>query len=297
MAQDYYQVLGVDKNASAEEIKKAYRRIAMKYHPDKNPGDKQAEEKFKEASNAYAVLSDPEKRRLYDQQGIHGLHNAGYEGFSSSEDIFQRSDIFGDIFSEIFGFGNLGDLFGRGRAAGHPFRQPEPGKDLRIHLKIPFIEAIKGTRREIELQRQDGRRRIAIKIPAGVEDGATLRMAGQGQPGINGGPPGNLLVKIDVQPHPTFRREGLNLIADLSVSFTKAALGGEMRVPTLDGHAVIKIPKGTQSGQMLRLKEQGIRDAKGKKGDLLLRIQITVPSKLTPQQEKLLKQLDELETN
>ena len=295
MARDYYEVLGVDKKANADDIKKAYRKLAMKYHPDKNSGDKTAEEKFKEASNAYAALSDPEKRRLYDQQGIHGLHNAGYQDFSSFEDIFRQRDVFGDVFSDILGMGGFGDLFGRGRASGFSGRHPRPGKDLRVQLNIPFMEAIKGTRREISLNRDDGKRRIAVTIPPGIEDGASLRMAGQGQPGANGGPTGNLLVEVHVEPHPIFKREGLNLTADLPVPFVTAALGGEARVPTLDGHAMIRIPPGTQGGQVLRLRKQGIQSSRGGQGDLLVKVQISVPRSLGPEQERLLKELAALE--
>jgi molecular chaperone DnaJ len=342
---DYYQILGVSRDASQEEIKRAYRRLAMKYHPDKNPGDKEAEERFKEISEAYQVLSDPEKRRIYDQQGSRGLEDIGFTAFTDLNDIFSS---FGDIFSDLFG----PRFYREERAA------PRRGADLRYEVTIPFMDAALGGRKEIRLQRSEpcsscggtgvrggasatcptcrgtgfvtqqsrqqggffsistpcptcggtGRsgepcptcggtggvkrtRAITVRIPAGVEDGTVLRLKGEGEAGRNGGPPGDLYVVIHVMGHPEFKREGLNIISDIRVPFTTAALGGEMTVETIHGRAKLRIPPGTQSGQMLRLAGMGIRAEDGRRGDHLARVMITVPKKPSGRQMELLQEL------
>lgn len=292
MARDYYEILGVKKDASEEELKKAYHKLALKYHPDKNPGDKEAEEKFKEASEAYEVLHDPEKRKAYDTRGQQGLHDMGWEGFRSTEDIFTSfGDIFGDIFGPRF----------RRQAASRPRR----GHDLQYAMTIPFMQAVHGTKIQLRTEMPvacdtcggSGHitrpRIINVAIPAGVKPGQKLRIAGQGEPGLRGGPPGDLYVIVNVGSHRNFERKGLNIISSIKVPFTTAALGGETMVKTVHGSAKLKVPAGVQSGQSLRLAGQGIH-ARGKKGHHLAKVQITVPKKLTAKQKKLLEELRKL---
>ena len=241
MAQrDYYEVLGVSRDASPEEIKKAYRKLAVKYHPDKNPGDTEAEEKFKEASNAYEVLSDPKKRRIYNQRGHAGVNDMGFHGFTNMEDIFSN---FGDIFGRTV-FGNFGDAFGdvfNRQAPGTPQTQ---AMDTRIKLTISFVEAVYGTENQVNVQGKN----ITIKIPAGIKDGQTLRLQGQGGRAFGSRQSGSLLVTISVEPHPDFKREGLDLITQVTIPFTLAALGGRVRVPTLAGRVNLTIPEGKPIG-------------------------------------------------
>jgi len=276
---DYYEVLGVKRDATPEEIKKAYRRVAMKYHPDKNPGDKAAEDKFKEASNAYEVLSDPEKRKIYDMRGHAGVHDAGFQGFNNYEDIFAH---FGDIFGrEVFGsFGDVfGDVFSR--------RGPVYSGDVRAKLTITFEESIYGAEKSIQVNG----RNLTVKIPAGIKDGQTLRLGGQGDVAPNGRR-GSLYVAISVQPHPNFKREDLDLVTQVTVPFTLAALGGTVRVPTLRGQVELKIPAGTQPGQQLRLREQGVIDPSGRKGALRVQIKVEIPRRLTNKQKELLHEFE-----
>ena len=280
MAQrDYYEVLGVSRDASPDEIKKAYRKLAVKNHPDKNPGNAAAEEKFKEASNAYEVLSDPKKRQIYNQRGHAGVNDMGFHGFTNTEDIFSN---FGDIFGRTV-FGNFGDVF------VDVFNRQGPGKpqaqaaDMRIKLTISFMEAVYGIEKQVNVQGKN----IAIKIPAGIKDGQTLRLQGQG-----GRTSGALLVTISVEPHPDFKREGLDLITQVAIPFTLAALGGKVRVPTLTGQINLTIPHGNQSGSQLRLRGQGIVDSAGRKGDLRVLVQVEIPKSLTQKQRDLLNELD-----
>ncbi len=279
---DYYEILGVKRNATADEIKKAYRKLAVKYHPDKNSGDKVAEEKFKEASNAYSVLSDPEKRKVYDVRGHAGVHGMGFEGYTNVEDIFANfNDIFGR--AAYGGFGDaFGDVFGTHRQTTRSYR----GRDHRINLTIPFADAVLGTQKEISVQGKS----ITLKIPSGIKDGQSLRVRGQRE-SIGAGTAGDLLVKISVQPHPSISRDGLDLVTDVKVPMTTAALGGTARVQTLTGNVDLKIPSGAQPGQQLRIRGQGIVDPSGRNGDLRVRITVEIPKSLTRKQKDLLKQL------
>ena len=281
---DYYEVLGVNRNASPEEIKRAYRKVALQHHPDKNPGDKTAEEKFKEASNAYDVLSDPEKRKIYDIRGHAGVHNAGFQGYTNFEDIFTN---FGDIFGREV-FGNFGDVFGDVFSRENPtgFGTQRRG-NLRTRLTIPFEESILGAEKRIQVND----RTLTIKIPAGIKDGQSLRLTGQGDLTASG-QRGSLIVKIAVQPHPNFKRENLDLVTQVAVPFTRAALGGKVRVPTLKGDIDLKIPAGTQPDQQLRVRGAGVVDSSKRKGDLRVRIKIEIPRSLTRKQKELLKKLE-----
>ena len=277
---DYYEVLGVDRNASPEEIKRAYRKVALKYHPDKNPGDKTAEEKFKEASNAYDVLSDPEKRKIYDIRGHAGVHNAGFQGYTNFEDIFTNfGDVFGD-FGDVFG-----DVFSRENPTGFG---PQRRGNLRTRLTILFEESILGTEKRIQVND----RTLTIKIPPGIKDDQSLRLASQGDLNASG-QRGSLIVKIAVQPHPNFKRENLDLVTQATVPFTTAALGGKVRVPTLKGHIDLKIPAGTQPEQQLRVRGGGVVDSSKRKGDLRVQIKIEIPRSLTKKQKELLKELEQ----
>lgn len=345
---DYYEVLGVRKDADPDEIKKAYRKMALKHHPDKNPDNPDAAERFKEAANAYSVLSDGEKRKAYDRRGQAGLDDMGFRGFESQEDIFGS---FGDIF---------GDLFGqriRRRAPG-----PRRGADLKYVVWVPLRDSALGARSELGLSkpdpcvvcqgsgseggrppetcpdcggsghtshqgreeggffsvtrpcptcggagvrvgdpcpacrgsgRQQTQKTITVTIPAGVNDGAVLRLRGEGEAGVRGGPPGDLLLVIQVEPDPVFRKEGKDVWVEARVPFTTAALGGEIEVPSLRGPAKLKVPPGTQSGQALRMRGGGIGSGK-EKGDQIVRVLITVPKNPTPKQKDLLEQLNKL---
>jgi molecular chaperone DnaJ len=343
MAKDYYELLGVHRNASDAELKRAYRKLAHEYHPDKNPGDKAAEEKFKEINEAYEVLSDAQKRAYYDQYGAApGAQGPG--GFGAGMGM---GDIFGDIFGEFFGTS-------RGGA------RPSAGEDLRYNLKISFNDAAFGTATKIRVPRWErcpdcdglgaaskdkiatcsncngagqirmqqgffsisrtcsrcggegkvitdpcktcrGRKRVerertlSVKIPGGVETGTTIRLSGEGELGMYGGPPGDLYVYLTVEEHPLFSREGQDVICAVPVRFVQAALGDELEVPTLTGTVKLKIPAGTQPGQVFRLKGKGFPYLRGGGiGDQVCRIMVEVPSKLTSRQKELLQEFDRL---
>jgi curved DNA-binding protein len=297
---DYYKVLGVDKTADSAAIKKAYRKLAMKYHPDKNPGDKSAEEKFKEANEAYAVLSDPEKRQQYDTYG-----STGFSQRYSQEDIFRGSDL-GSILRE-FGI-NFGSGFSQAGGAGSPFesffsqssscagnrafqQRPAKGQDMTMELWVTLEEVASGTERTIALGHISDR--VSVKIPAGIESGKKLRVSGKGAPSQMGGPAGDLYLKIHVQPHSLFKQEGSTLTYEKKVPFSQAVLGTKVTIPTLDGHELnVKIPAGMQAGGKLRLKEKGLpKGPKGPKGDLMVKINIEVPKELTDEQQKLVTEL------
>lgn len=286
---DYYEILGVDRGATPDEIKKAYRKLAVQYHPDKNPGDKAAEERFKEASNAYSVLSDPEKRRVYDTRGHAGVHGMGFEGYQNMDDIFSHinlDDLFGRGFGGFGGFGRFddafGDAFGQRRTTG-----PTRGRDIRMNLNIPFADAVLGSKKEVNIEGK----RITLTIPPGIQDGQTLRIRGHGET-LGIGTSGDLLVTVSVQSHPTLTREGADLLTDAKISITTAALGGSVRVQTLTGDVDLKVPAGAQPGQQLRLRGQGAADASGRKGDLRVRLVVEIPKSLSRKQRNLLKELD-----
>jgi len=346
---DYYELLGVPRNASEEEVKKAYRRMALRYHPDRNPDDADAEEKFKEASEAYEVLRDPKKREIYDFYGHDGLKSTGFTGFRGFDDIFSS---FSDIFEEFFGFSPRSSR-----------RSVSPGADLRYDLKISLFDAAFGKAMEIEIFKRGrcelcngtgaqpgtdpqacphchgrgqvgrshgfftisttcpycrgegriianpckscggmgwvkNRQKVALQIPPGVNTGSRLRLRGEGEGGERGGPPGDLYVIIYVEPHEFFERQEDDIICRIPIPFTMAALGGEIEVPTLDGAKKIEIPKGTQPGEIFRLRGKGIPHLHGHgKGDQIIEAVVRIPQKLTKEQAELLKDFAALEEN
>lgn len=295
MAKDYYASLGVAKDASEQDIKKAYRKLAVKFHPDKNPGDAKAEERFKEISEAYAVLSDPEKRRNYDQFGDASFHQQ-----YSQEDIF-RGTNFNDIFRE-FGMGSGGEdifsqLFGSagGRAGGFRQARSLKGQNYVMKISIPFRQAILGGERSVHF-RHDGRdEHIQVRIPAGVNHGQKLRVAGKGGPAPQGGKPGDLLLELQVEKDPRFTREGADLHQSITVPFSRACLGGTATVHTLEETKRIKIPAGTASGSKIRLKGFGVpAHGKSSAGDLYVTIRIEVPKKLKEKQQEAIERLKEV---
>jgi molecular chaperone DnaJ len=343
---DYYEVLGVHRNASETEIKKAYRKLAIQFHPDKNAGDKQAEDKFKEISEAYSVLSDTQQRVIYDQYGHAGLNGGGGGGSYSSGGFSGTpfEDLFGDLFGDIFG--NRGGQRSRGRR----------GDDLRYNLSISFEEAAFGLETKIQIPRYQtcgtcngigakpgtsprvcatcqgagqvriqqgyfsltrpcpdchgegqiidqpcaechgsgrvrGKRTLSLKIPAGVETGSRLKLSAEGEPGLHGGPPGDLYVVISVKDHPLFQRDGQNIICEIPISFPQAALGCELEVPTLTEKLNIKVPAGTQSGKVIKLANYGFPSLQGyNRGDQLVVLRVEVPTSLTDRQKELLEE-------
>ncbi len=345
---DYYEVLGIERSAGADEIKKAYRKLALQYHPDRNQGDKAAEEKFKEAAEAYEVLSDAEKRQLYDRFGHEGLQQSGFSGFRDFDDIFSS---FGDIFEEFFGFGQR-----RGRR-----QRVNRGSDLRYDLTIDFMDAAFGKESDVEIPRHElcdecsgtgskdgsqpgvcytcggrgqvtrsqgffsisttcptcqgsgtvitdpcpgcrgvGRvlktKKLALKIPAGVETGSRLRLQGEGEPAPPGGVPGDLYVFIEVREHKTFQRRGSDVLVAVPITYSVACLGGEIDIPTLEGPDVFTIPKGTQPGKDFRIPDKGIPRLRGRgRGDLVVVVYIETPTKLNKESEELLRRLAEIE--
>lgn len=309
---DYYKVLGVNRQATEEEIKKAYRRLAMKYHPDKNPGDKSAEDNFKNVSEAYAVLSDKEKRKQYDTFGSAGFHQK-----YSHEDIFRGADFSGfgfnpeDLIGMFFGgaaggrssgfrvsFGgrggaeafDLGNLFGG--TAGT--RGPQRGHDISFELPITLEEAYTGVEKKVRYMQGGKSRDITVKIPAGISTGKKLRLAGKGEQSMSGGGPGDLYFLITVLDHPLYKREGDDLHMEKMVSFSQACLGGGIEVPTLKGNKKIKLPAGSSSQTNIRLKGYGMPRLGGRgRGDLYTKIRILVPKKLSSRQKKILEDLAE----
>ena len=346
---DYYEVLGVNRDASDDDLKSSYRKLALKYHPDRNPDNKDAEEKFKEASEAYEVLRDSQKRSIYDQFGHQGLEGSGFHGFGGFEDIFSS---FGDIFEDFFGFG------GRRRSRTRAHR----GSDLRYDIMLSFMDAAFGTETEIEIEKLekcktcDGNgcepgtstetcgqcqgsgqmsrsqgfftvrttcnrchgagqtipnpcstckgkgqvlesKKVSIKIPAGVDSGSRLRLTGEGEAGVYGGPPGDLYVFINVKPHEFFQRSETDIICQVPISFVQAALGDKIMIPTLNGEKKLDITKGTQPGDLFRFNGEGIPSLHSKKrGDQIIQVFVKTPTNLTKKQESLLKEFADLET-
>jgi molecular chaperone DnaJ len=343
---DYYEVLGVGRSANDSEIKSAYRKLALKYHPDRNPNNPQAEERFKEAAEAYSVLSDPQRRSTYDQYGHQGLAASGAPGFDPN--AFQD---FADIFGDFFGFG---DLFGAG---GRRRSQAQRGADLRFDLEIGFRDAVFGLNTEIRFPRLElcsrcdgkgsepgtgpavcstcggrgqvrfqqgffsisrtctacrgagqvirhacsrcrgegrtrGERKLKLNIPPGVDNGTRLRLAGEGETGAGGGPPGDLYVVLAVQEHPIFERQDTHLHCTIPVNVAQAALGAKIKVPTLEGEEEVELPGGVQPGQEFRLRGRGVPHVNGHgRGDLILHFRVVVPAKLSREQRKLFEQL------
>jgi molecular chaperone DnaJ len=353
---DYYTVLGVNRDASEEDIKKSYRKLAMKHHPDRNPDEKGAEEKFKEAKEAYEILSDAKKRAAYDQFGHAGVDpsagfgaGAGARGFGGGPEGFGGfADAFGDIFGEIFGAQR------GGRGGNGVYR----GADLRYNLELSLEDAARGTEAKIRVPTMEGcetckgtgakpgtqpktcsacngrgevrvsqgffsiqqtgptchgtgkvipepctachgagrikkHKTLSVKIPAGVDQDDRIRLTGEGEAGANGGPNGDLYVVVSLRPHAVFQREAADLHCEMPISFATAALGGEIEIPTLDGHANIKVPPETQTGQVFRLRGKGIRSVRGSvTGDLYCHVAVETPIKLTPRQRELLREFE-----
>ena len=291
MKKDYYELLGVPRTADAKEVKAAYRKLARKYHPDVNKGDKAAEERFKEVAEAFAVLSDKDKRAKYDRGG-HEAFGPGFDPFAGF-DTGQFDAGFGDLSSilEMFGVGTRVGFGARG-ARGARGPRARRGSDVRVELRVPFMVAVLGDTVEFSIPRRGESARMKVRLPAGTEDGGTLRLAGKGEPGS---PPGDVYLKLRVDPHPTFRREGRDLVSDISVGIARAALGGQVEVGTPDGKATVNIPPGTRSGQKLRLRGRGVPAAAGRAaGDLYVVVQIRPPKDLDPRSRELLEEFDRL---
>lgn len=347
---DFYEVLGVAKNASDDDIKKAYRKLAMKYHPDRNPDNKDAEDKFKEAKEAYEILSDTDKRAAYDQYGHAGVDPNMGGGFGGGQGFGGFADAFGDIFGDIFG-----QQGGGGRRAGP---QVYRGADLRYSMEISLEQAARGYDTQIRVPHWDecdhchgngaepgssietcptcngvgqvrvsqgfftmqqtcpkchgsgkhipkpctkchgqgrlkSQKTLEVKIPAGIDEGMRIRSSGNGEPGVNGGPPGDLYVEVHIKPHSVFERDGDDLHCQMPISFATAALGGEIEVPTLGGKASFPVPEGTQGGKTFRLRGKGIKGVRsGYPGDLYVHVVVETPVKLTEEQKNLLRQFD-----
>ncbi|RDV44994.1 J domain-containing protein [Leifsonia sp. ku-ls] len=299
---DFYKVLGVSKDVSDADLKKTYRKLARKYHPDSNPGDAAAEAKFKEISEAYSVLSDPEERKEYDQiramgSGARFTAPGGGAGGGGFDDVFggmfgqggnqrytfQQGGDFDDVFGGLFGNGRFGSSSGGFRGYGGPTR----GRDVTAHTTIDFVTATKGE--TITLQASDGKP-IKVKIPAGVADGQKIKLRGKGQPSPDGGEPGDIVLTVTVRKHPVFEREGLNLRVNVPVTFAEAALGATIEVPTLGGDPVkLRVAPGTPSGRVLRVKGRGVETSKGT-GDLLAVVQVAVPSHLSGEAKEKLEE-------
>jgi DnaJ-class molecular chaperone len=289
---DYYQILGVTRTAAQDEIKSSYRKLARKYHPDVNPGDKKAEEKFKEINEAYEVLSDPKKRELYDRLGPNW--KAGVE-FTPPPGWENLRVNFGDFGFGGSGFGGFSDffetLFGnlRGRpATKESENRPAPGPDVESEITLTLEEAHRGGTRRVTLA---SGKSLEVKIPAGVREGSVIRLAGQGDAGRGRSRPGDLYLKVRVQPHPVFEVSGDDVLVDVPIAPWEAVLGTTIRVPTLDGTAEVTVPAGSQGGQKLRLRGQGLNRRRGDRGDLFVRLKIVVPPSPTSSERRLFEQL------
>jgi len=296
MAKDYYQVLGVNRTASADEIKREYRKLALRYHPDRNPDDKAAEAKFKEITEAYAVLSDPKKRQQYDQFGDADFHQR-----YSHEDIFRGFNV-NDLFHE-FGFnGGNDDLFsqlfggggGRGRSPFGGQQRPRRGADYTLKINVPFRVAVTGGERRVGFRTERGNEELNVRIPAGTESGQKLRIAGKGGVDQSGGPAGDLLLEITVDSDPQFSRDGRDLEVHVTIPFSGACLGTSVDVPTLDGSKRVKVRAGTADGSRIRLAGFGVpAHGRHKAGDLYAEVSIDVPKHLNDAQKDLLEKMKE----
>jgi len=334
---DFYEILGVSKGSSKDEIKKAYRKLALKYHPDRNPDNPEAEKKFKEASEAADCLLSDEKRKTYDQFGHAGMNGQGMGGFQSG-DFGDLGDVFGDIFGDFFGGGAGGGSRGRRRGGQRAVK----GKDHHTRLDIKFEEAAFGCEKEVviqkevvkegtdpetcgtcggagEIRRQQGfftmsqtcyqchgvgmsvqtvkkKAKLSVKVPAGIDDGQKLKLSGEGSPGLKGGPSGDLYVDVRVVEHSIFDREQFDIYCDVPISFSQAALGAEVEVPTLTGKVIVKVEAGTQSGKKMRLRNKGITHLSGHgTGDQIINLIVETPSKLSGEQKALFDELAKLE--
>lgn len=287
MSEDPYQVLGVSRNASQDDIRKAYRKQSRENHPDVKPDDKAAAERFKQVQDAYSILGETEKRQKYDRFG-HAAFQGGGGGFQGSP--VDLGDLFG-------GGVDLGDLFGGGGFGGGRRSRPQKGRDVETSIEIPFNTAAEGGSYGLSLNINGSTEHLTIRIPAGIETGKTIRLGGQGSPGVGGGPNGDVLVKIRVSPHPYFRREGSNLLVDVPISITEAALGAKVDVPTLNEDLVsLAVPPGASSGTKLRLRGKGVPDSRtGERGDQFVVLKIIAPKNLADQSRVLLQQLAELD--
>ncbi|GLR74213.1 DnaJ C-terminal domain-containing protein [Aliivibrio sifiae] len=288
---DYYDVLGVPKSSTEKEIKKAYKRLAMKYHPDKNQGDAQAADKFKEIKEAYEILTDADKRGQYDDYGHAAFKNGGMGGgggFGGFEDIF--GGAFGGGGRSRGGFGGgFEDMFSQQRQP-----RPKKGQDRQFNLTVEFAEAINGCEQIIELPINGVNKKINVKVPAGIEDGEKIRFVGKGEAGAFGGPAGDLLIQINTRPHTHLKRDGNDLICPVTTDFVTAALGGEVEIQTLESRFKLKVPAGTQSGRKFRMKEKGVKSRKGMTGDLMVEIIVATPTNLNEKQKELLMEFKEL---
>ncbi len=306
MAPDYYKTLGVSEDSDSSEIKREFRKLAKKYHPDRHRGDKDAEERFKSISEAYETLSDPKKREEYDMMRKYGAFSGagargaggspfGQEGFDFSQFVRQGNGFatfgsggmngsggFEDIFSQIFGGGST---FGQGRRAGGRGGRRQANANIKTSLTISFQEAVQGTTRAIQLQGTD--RKLSVKIPAGIENGGKVRLRGQGQQSRFRGQSGDLIITVKVMPDKKFERKGNDIYTTVEVSFKEAILGSRKNVKTLTKTIALKIPPGTQPGTVMRLKGQGL--SVGTQGDLYVEVQVTIPKELTEEQRKTLE--------
>lgn len=303
---DYYETLGVTRSADEKEIKAAYRKLARQYHPDANPGDKSAEEKFKEISEAYEVLKDPDKRKRYDMLGSNWKNGAdftpppGFGGFTfdfGNFSEFSRGSAFSDFFETLFGqhFGPPTDSMGP-RGFGTP--RTTRGQDSEAEIELTIEEVSQGTTRNIHVSgpTTSKPKTLQVKIPPGVREGSKVRVPGEGGPSLSGGAPGDLFLKVKIKPHPVFSIEGENLVSELQITPAQAVLGGEATVTTLDGPVRINIPAMSQSGRLLRLRERGLPKLKqSARGDQLVRLKIVVPATVTPEEKALYEQLLALE--
>jgi curved DNA-binding protein len=296
-SKDYYEMLGVSKTASDDEIKRAYRKLAMKYHPDRNANKKEAEERFKELNEAYAVLSDKEKRKQYDTFGKEGFHQR-----FSQEDIFRGFD-FEDIFSSLFGGRgrresrsggrggfDFGDIFSRAYQGGA--RSPQKGQDALYELPITLEEAAFGGEKRISIPKNGKVEEINVRIPAGIPSGKKLRVSGKGMEGRSGGPAGDLYLQISIRPHPVFDREGDDITVETEIGFSEAVLGTTIEVPTLEGTKKVKVPPGTQSHTKMRLRSLGVPHFQGTgKGDEYVKVIVRVPKRVNDKSRKLIEEL------